>query len=213
MSMPFMSLAAAIAFGALVSSASAEAIVTQRESRSTPRAHGGCRDRALPQGRFHVSVTIVDSGGNIRLHERDDGASPHTVDASFRKAYTSRSYRVPSADFMKRTEIGGGGRPGLRRSTMLGVPGGLPIKVGDETIGGIGVAGAPGDKATKAAPPPASRRSRIAQIAERKLTPGSPLTDRRWGRRAQHQAREGIGVAAGIFAVVTIASHCGLGEW
>ena len=79
-------------------------------------------------------------------HVRDDGASPHTVDASFKKAYTSRSYRVPSADFMKRAEIGGGGRPGLRQiNNVLGVPGGLPIKVGDETIGGIGVAGAPGD--------------------------------------------------------------------
>jgi uncharacterized protein GlcG (DUF336 family) len=26
----------------------------------------------------------------------------------------------------------------------LGLPGGLPIKVGNETIGGVGVAGAPG---------------------------------------------------------------------
>jgi len=30
-------------------------------------------------------------------------------------------------------------------NNVLGVPGGLPIKIGDETIGGIGVAGAPGD--------------------------------------------------------------------
>jgi uncharacterized protein GlcG (DUF336 family) len=147
MSIPFTSLAAAAAIGACVSTASAQAIVNQRElSLDAARAMVDAAIAHCREGHFHVSVTIVDSGGNIRLHARDDGASPHTVDASFKKAYTSRSYRVPSADFMKRTEIGGGGRPGLRQiNNVLGVPGGLPIKVGDETIGGIGVAGAPGD--------------------------------------------------------------------
>ena len=58
--------------------------------------------------------------------------------ASFKKAYTSRSYRVPSADFMKRTEIGGGGRPGLRQiNNVLGVPGGLPIKVRRRGLGWV----------------------------------------------------------------------------
>ena len=108
--------------------------------------HGGGRGRALPQGRLRISVTIVDSGGQTRLFHRDDGAAPHTADASFKKAYTARTYRTPSAEFMKRTEVGGGGRPGLRQiNNVLGVPGGLPIKIGDETIGGIGIAGAPGD--------------------------------------------------------------------
>ena len=36
-------------------------------------------------------------------------------------------------------------RPGLAMiKDALGLPGGLPIKVGNETIGGVGVAGAPG---------------------------------------------------------------------
>jgi uncharacterized protein GlcG (DUF336 family) len=144
------------------------------------------------EGHFHVSVTIVDSGGNIRLHARDDGASPHTVDASFKKAYTSRSYRVPSADFMKRTEIGGGGRPGLRQiNNVLGVPGGLPIKVGDETIGGIGVAGAPGDSGDEGCAAAASRRSRISsnsgtQTHSRESAHGSALgSSRRSIRRTR----------------------------
>jgi uncharacterized protein GlcG (DUF336 family) len=147
MSMSFTSLIVAAAIGAFLSTASAQAIVNQRElSLDAARAMADAAIAHCRQGHFHVSVTIVDSGGNIRMHVRDDGASPHTVDASFKKAYTSRSYRVPSADFMKRTEVGGGGRPGLRQiNNVLGVPGGLPIKIGDETIGGIGVAGAPGD--------------------------------------------------------------------
>jgi uncharacterized protein GlcG (DUF336 family) len=140
-------LAASVGIAGLSSAALAQGIVTQREiSLNAARAMADAAIESCRKGNFRISVTIVDSGGNIRVHVRDDGASPHTVDASFRKAYTSRSYRVPSADFMKRTEVGGGGRPGLRQiNNVLGVPGGLPIKIGDETIGGIGVAGAPGD--------------------------------------------------------------------
>ena len=52
---------------------------------------------------------------------------------------------------MKRTEPGSGGRTGLRAiNNTIGVPGGLPIKIGEETIGGIGIAGAPGDQGDEA---------------------------------------------------------------
>ena len=131
----------------LSSAASAQTIITQREvSLSAARMMAEAAVEHCRKGGFRISVTIVDSAGNTRVFHRDDGAAPHTVDASFKKAYTSRTYRVPSADFMRRTEVGGGGRPGLRQiANVLGVPGGLPIKIGEETIGGIGVAGAPGD--------------------------------------------------------------------
>jgi uncharacterized protein GlcG (DUF336 family) len=140
-------VAASAAIAGISSSASGQAIVTQREiSLNAARAMADAAIETCRKGNFRVSVTIVDSGGIIRVHVRDDGAAPHTIDASFKKAYTSRTYRVASADFMRRTEVGGNGRPGLRQiANVLGVPGGLPIKTGEETIGGIGVAGAPGD--------------------------------------------------------------------
>ena len=131
---------------ALSLAANAQTIIAQREI-----SLGAARDMAVAavehcrKGGHRISVTIVDSGGQTRLFHRDDGAAPHTADASFKKAYTARTYRTASAEFMKRTEVGGG-RPGLRQiNNVLGVPGGLPIKIGDETIGGIGIAGAPGD--------------------------------------------------------------------
>jgi uncharacterized protein GlcG (DUF336 family) len=147
MSLSLKCLVVLTATGAFTSTAAAQAIVTQREvSLNAARAMADAAIETCRKGNFRVSVTIVDSSGNIRVHVRDDGAAPHTVDASFKKAYTSRTYRVPSADFMRRTEVGGNGRPGLRQiANVLGVPGGMPIKIGDETIGGIGVAGAPGD--------------------------------------------------------------------
>ena len=149
--------AAALAFAAWFSAsagsawpsaATAQTIIAQREiSLAAARDMAAAAVEACRKGGFRVAVTIVDSGGQTRLFHRDDGAAPHTADASFKKAYTARSYRTASAEFMKRTEVGGGGRPGLRQiNNVLGVPGGLPIKIGDETIGGIGVAGAPGDQ-------------------------------------------------------------------
>lgn len=144
---------AALAVATVTStSASAQAVVTQRElSLAAAQLMAAAAVEHCRKGGFRISVTIVDSGGQIRLFHKDDGANPHTVDASFRKAYTARTYRSSSADFMKRTEPGSGGRTGLRAiNNTIGVPGGLPIKIGEETIGGIGIAGAPGDQGDEA---------------------------------------------------------------
>jgi uncharacterized protein GlcG (DUF336 family) len=61
-----------------------------------------------------------------------------------RKAYTARAFSQPSADFVKRLQD----RPdtvGSRHySRVLALAGGLPIKVGDEVVGAVGVSGTPG---------------------------------------------------------------------
>ena len=151
MSLSLKCLAALAATTMLSSVASAQGVVAQRElSLAAANQMAQAAVELCRKNGFRIAVTIVDSGGQIRLFHKDDGAAPHTVDASFRKAYTARTYRVPSAEFMKRTEVGGP-RPGLRAiNNTIGVPGGLPIKIGNETIGGIGIAGAPGDKGDEA---------------------------------------------------------------
>ena len=53
---------------------------------------------------YRVSVAIVGNTGELLLHVRGDGASPHTVENSFRKAYTSRTFRVPSGEWAKSLE-------------------------------------------------------------------------------------------------------------
>ena len=62
-------------------------------------------------------------------------------DVSRRKAYTALTYKRPSADMEKAWATMSPGRiiPGT-----FGVAGGLPVKVGDDTLGAIGVGGAPG---------------------------------------------------------------------
>jgi uncharacterized protein GlcG (DUF336 family) len=92
---------------------------------------------------YRVSVAIVGNTAELLLHVRGDGASPHTMENSFRKAYTSRTFRVPSGDFTK--NVGNNPlHPQLYLNNVIAFAGALPIKVGDTVIGAIGVSGAPG---------------------------------------------------------------------
>ena len=92
---------------------------------------------------YGVSITVVGRNGEILLQVRGDNTGPHTMENSFRKAYTSRTFRIPSGDMEER----------IKKDRTLSLQylagftsgrGALPIKVGEEVIGGIGASGAPG---------------------------------------------------------------------
>ncbi|WNM64113.1 GlcG/HbpS family heme-binding protein [Candidatus Nitrospira neomarina] len=94
---------------------------------------------------YRVSAAVVDRAGVVRALLREDGAGPHTVDSSRKKAYTSASLKRPTAELgeliAKMPAV-----QALRdmNENMLILGGGLPIEMGGEVVGGIGVGGAPG---------------------------------------------------------------------
>lgn len=92
----------------------------------------------------HVSVTVIDRDGLIKIAFRDDGASPHTITTSQRKAFTSVTFRQPSAQWAHRvlTDPAVAGLKDTAGTIALG--GGVPIKAGNEVVGAIGVSGSPG---------------------------------------------------------------------
>jgi uncharacterized protein GlcG (DUF336 family) len=92
---------------------------------------------------FAVSVTIVGRVGEIIVQVRGDGAGPHTVENSFRKAYTSRTFRVSSGEWTKNLANNPTRGPQFL-TNVIALQGALPVKVGDDTIGAVGVSGAPG---------------------------------------------------------------------
>jgi uncharacterized protein GlcG (DUF336 family) len=94
---------------------------------------------------WQVSVAVVDRGGTLKALLRADGAGPHTTDSSFKKAYTSASLRQPTGDYA-RLIVENPEAQALRdmNEKILVLGGGLPIRFGDEIVGGIGVGGAPG---------------------------------------------------------------------
>jgi len=99
-------------------------------------------DTCKAQGNL-VSVTVVGREGQVLVMLRGDNSSPHTVENSQRKAYTARTFRVPSGVFAQRVKD----NPttgAVHLSGVVAAQGALPIKVGDEVVGAVGVSGSPG---------------------------------------------------------------------
>jgi uncharacterized protein GlcG (DUF336 family) len=89
-----------------------------------------------------TSIAVIDRAGRIKILLQGDGGSPHNLELARRKAYTARTFRMPSAAWAKRTETTNQGQRML--SDVIPLGGGMPIMVGEETIGAIGLSGAPG---------------------------------------------------------------------
>jgi uncharacterized protein GlcG (DUF336 family) len=94
---------------------------------------------------YKVSVAIVARSGSTKVLIKGDGSGPHTVGSSTGKAFTSASMGQPTsalATLIQDKPFLDGLRDMDPRLVILG--GGLPIKIGDSLVGGIGVGGAPG---------------------------------------------------------------------
>jgi uncharacterized protein GlcG (DUF336 family) len=93
---------------------------------------------------FKVGVSVGDRGGHVLISMRDDGTAHHVIELAERKAYTARIFRQTTGQFVDRI-ISNPRSQGLKDTKgVLASLGGVPIKVGDDTIGGVGVSGAPG---------------------------------------------------------------------
>ena len=98
---------------------------------------------------YHVSVHVLGRNGEILVAVRGDDAPPHTMENSQRKAYTARTFRIPSGEFAQRVKD----NPTLSAVHLTGIiaaQGALPIKAGDDVIGAVGVSGAPGGEKDEA---------------------------------------------------------------
>jgi uncharacterized protein GlcG (DUF336 family) len=93
---------------------------------------------------YGVSVVIVDRNGLPKVEIVRDGPRGVGPDVAMRKAYTAAMLRVSTGDYTKRVSQPGAFNPGMYDSQLSTGQGGVPIKVGDDTIGGIAAAGAPG---------------------------------------------------------------------
>lgn len=87
-------------------------------------------------------VAILDESGLLKAFCRMDGAPLISIEVSQNKAYTAL-LGAPSQDFFNRIKDDPAllaGAPHIPRIAIFG--GGLPIKIDDVVVGGIGVSGA-----------------------------------------------------------------------
>jgi uncharacterized protein GlcG (DUF336 family) len=89
---------------------------------------------------YNTSAVVVDRAGQVLVMLRDEQATAQNAEMARRKAYTARMFRTTTLEFQKRTAD-----PGYAAQRdihdILALGGGVPIKVGNETIGGVGSAG------------------------------------------------------------------------
>ena len=99
---------------------------------------------ACSAGGYNVTAAVVDRAGQLRALQRADNAGPHTIAAAQAKAYTSASAKNNTLALMEGAQKNPAAANLVHIPGFLLLGGGVPVKVGNEVIGAIGVGGAPG---------------------------------------------------------------------
>src|SRR5205085_3633921 len=140
MSIKFVAAAAVSAIIAVPGSAGAQVLTEKNISIKMAMT---IAETALNDCTPRVSVAILDRAGRMRVFLQGDNASPHNLELARRKAYTALTFRRPSAEWAKRTAEGDvTGQRSLAEVIPLG--GGVPIMIGEDAVGAVGLSGAPG---------------------------------------------------------------------
>src|SRR5213593_89038 len=119
----------------------AQGLVTQRNlslamAKTIAEATiGECRAKG-----YHTAAAVVDRAGQVMVILRDEQATAQTAEMSRRKAYTARMFRSTTLEFQKRT-LDPAYAPQREIADILALGGGVPIRIGDDVIGGVGSSG------------------------------------------------------------------------
>ena len=135
----------AVAATATVATAQAQAVRTERNMSLELATQLAARTVAACSAAGHnVTATVVDRAGGVRAVARADNAGPHTLEASRLKAYTSASAKNTTLAIMEGAQKNPAAANLGQIPGYLLLGGGVPVKVGNEVIGAVGVGGAPG---------------------------------------------------------------------
>jgi uncharacterized protein GlcG (DUF336 family) len=135
-------LAAAAVALALAPSMSAAQVQTQRDitwKLGLAVAQGAIAECA--KRNVAITVAVVDRAGRVRVFISSDNPSPHNFELARRKAYTARTFNRPSLQWAESTKEGSDLYGQRMLADVIPLGGGYPIKVGNETIGAVGVSG------------------------------------------------------------------------
>ena len=93
---------------------------------------------------IHCSIAVVNEDGWLIALHRMDGALSPTADIARDKAWTAAVFRMPSAEVVKfgvPSQTGAGFNTANWNDRLTVIPGGLPININGEFLGGIGISG------------------------------------------------------------------------
>ena len=129
---------------AVLSPASAQLIQRKDLSYATALAIAtGALDACKARG-YATGVVVLDRGGNVMISLRGDNAGLHTIENARRKAYTSLTFKITTSTFIEEMKTKPFRREQTNLPSVIAIDGGVPIKVGNDVIGGVGLSGSPG---------------------------------------------------------------------
>jgi glc operon protein GlcG len=84
------------------------------------------------------AIAVVDSSGDLLAFQRMDGVRPASADLAIQKARTAARLRRPTAEIEDNINQG---RTAFVTAGITALRGGMPVRVGGEVVGAVGVAG------------------------------------------------------------------------
>jgi uncharacterized protein GlcG (DUF336 family) len=141
--MRLIPLAGVLALCAAAQPASAQLIDHKDLSLSAALAIATAAMESCKAQGYAVSVAVVGRDAQLLVQLRGDGAPPHSIENSYRRAYTALTYRRPSGEVEDRVRKDPGDQL-VHLENVMAARGGLPIAVGGDMLGAVAVSGAPG---------------------------------------------------------------------
>ncbi len=115
--------------------------VTERKALTLEgaKAIAAAAEAEAVKNKWNVVTAILDEGGNLLYLQRMDGTQIGSIEVAIQKAKSAFLFKRPSKAF---SDIVSGGRVAiLGLPGALAIEGGLPLEVGGQVIGAIGVSG------------------------------------------------------------------------
>lgn len=93
-----------------------------------------------------MNIAVVDAGTNLVAFERMDGAWLGSIDIAINKAFTSRAFDIETKALAENSQSGEQffGIHVSNHGKVMIFAGGVPLKVGDQVVGAVGVSGGMG---------------------------------------------------------------------
>jgi uncharacterized protein GlcG (DUF336 family) len=95
-----------------------------------------------------MNIAVVDAGGNLVAHVRQDGAWIGSIDVSINKAFSARAFDVSTQGLGENAQPGGQfyGIQDSNHGRVMIFAGGTPLMSGDTVVGAVGVSGGTGEQ-------------------------------------------------------------------
>ncbi len=125
-------------FAALSFSAHAQLADKKALTLEAAKKMAAAAEAEAVKNKWNVVIAVVDDGGHLIYLQRMDGTQTGSIEVAMGKARTAMAFKRPTKVFDELAKT----RPAIvTLGDVVLLEGGIPIKVGEQVIGAMGVSG------------------------------------------------------------------------